>query len=223
MTYTILCEAFCDALNALLPGWVLKGKSIVGPGGAAVRLGQRHPSNAEGHVDVQFVVDDEAPRRIELWDCVSGYGATPTARARFAADLWAQTTAVALLEVKYSKKGEFADHYRGRDAGAFSGWHAIAGGIVGFGKGDSPYQLQRWWSQNPILPTLAGALRDSIREEDCPCGLKILFGGDCVAEVRVNGELHETASAALATLPWPRLDPPGFVRSYVLVLHRDPE
>jgi hypothetical protein len=177
---------------------------------------------SEGHVDVLFVLDEVAERRVALWDCVTGYGATPASRAQFAAGLWAQTTAVALLELKYSRRGQFADHYRGNDAGGFPGWHSIAGAIMGFGKGDSASKLQQWWLGNPILPTLAHALSDSMSEQDCPYGLKILFGGDNVAEVRVNGEQHEGASVALARLPWPRLDPAGFVRSYVLVLHRDP-
>jgi hypothetical protein len=222
MTDSITYEAFCAALNSLLPGWVLKGSAIVGPGGAAVRLAQRHDSSSEGHVDVQFVLNDGAARRIELWDCVSGYGETPAERARFAAGVWAQSTAAALVELTHSNQGQFADHCRGGDPDGFTGWHAIVGGIVGFGNDDSRSHLQQWWLQNPILPTLARALDDSIKEEECPHGLKILFGGDGIAEVRLNGEQHESASAALAALPWPRLKLAGFVRSYVLILHREP-
>jgi hypothetical protein len=221
MTDTITYKAFRDALNALYPGWVVTPNGLVGPGGAAVKLAQRHLSDLEGHVDVQFVLDDAAPHRIGLWDCVTGYGATPANRSQSAAGLWAQTTACTWLELKYSQRGQFADHYRGNEAGGFSGWHSIAGAIMGFGMGDSADKLQQWWLDNPVLPTLARALNDCMTEQDCPYGLKILFGGDCVVEVRVNGEHHEAASAALASLPWPRLDPPGFVRSYVLVLHRD--
>jgi len=53
-------------------------------------------------------------------------------------------------------------------------------------------------------------------------GFKILFGGEGVGEVRVNGEAHEGASRAVAALPWPRLQPPAFVRSFVILVHRDP-
>lgn len=215
-------EAFREALNALRPGWVVTGGAIVGPDGAAVRLAERDVSRIEGHVDVQFVLDDASPRRVELWDCVVGYGATAADRARFAANMWGQTTAGVLLELKYSRRGEFADHYHAADAGGFSGWHSIAGAIVGFGKGESPSALQRWWLDNPVLPALARALDDSLNEPEGPFGLKILFGGDGIAEVRVNGEQHDAASSALASLPWPRLSPAGFVRSYVLVLHREP-
>ena len=221
MTDAITYEAFRDALNTLRPGWELTRDGIAGPGGAVVRLAQRHESPSEGHVDVQFVLDDSSPRRAGLWDCVVGFGPTPADRARFAAHLWSQTTAGALLELKYSLRGEFAGHYRGDDPGGFSGWHIICGSIMGFGEGDSPSKLQQWWLDNSVLPSIARALDDSLSEQGCPHGLKIFLGGDGVAEVRLNGEQHDAASAALANLDWPRLDPPGFVRSYVLVLHRD--
>jgi hypothetical protein len=146
-------EAFRDALNGLHPGWSLATDGIAGPGGAVVRLGQRHSSESEGHVDVQFVLDGSVSQPVELWDCLSGLGSTAVERARFAARLWAQTTAGVLLELKYSQRGEFADHYHGSDSGGFSGWHVIAGAIVGFGNGDSAQDLQQWWLHNPVLPT----------------------------------------------------------------------
>lgn len=215
-------EAFLEVLNALRPGWVMTGDAIVGPGGAAVRLAKRHESEVDGHVDVQFVLNEGSPQPIELWDCVSGYGDTAADRARFAAYIWGQSTASVLLELKYSSRGEFAEHYHGSDADGFSGWHSIIGGIVGFGDANSLSKLQQWWLNNPLLPALARALGDSLDEKDGPFGLKILFGGDEVAEVRVNGEGHDVASSVLASLPWPRLHPPGFVRSYVLLIHREP-
>jgi len=78
---------------------------------------------------------------------------------------------------------------------------------------------QTWYLDNPVLPALSTALVDSLEERRCPHGLKIFFGCDGIAEVRLDGEYHESASTALANLGWPRL--PGFVRTYVLVLHRD--
>src|SRR6185503_6125780 len=104
MIDTITYEAFREVLNALRPGWDVTGDAIMGPDGAAVRLTQRHESRGEGHVDVLFVFDDASPRRVELWDCVAGYGATSADRARFAAHLWGQTTASALFELKYSRR-----------------------------------------------------------------------------------------------------------------------
>lgn len=215
-------EAFRAVLNEMHPGWFVGSNGLEGPGGAGVRLAHRHGSTAEGHVDVLFVLDEAAPGGGELWDCVAGYGATPAARAAAAGRLWAQTTGAAVLELKYSRTGQFADHYRGHDLGGLFGWHTIHGGIVGFGLGDTPGRLQKWWLSNPVLPALSRPLEGSLHERDCPAGLKIMFGGESVAEVRVNGVQHDAASAALAALPWPRLHPAGFARSYVLVLHPDP-
>jgi hypothetical protein len=216
-------KAFRDALNGLKPGWTKTERGLVGPGGALVRLGQRHDSMSGGHVDVQFEPDEAKPLKTPLWDCVSGFGASSGEKARNAAHLWSQTTAAALLEFKYSFRGEFADHYRGSDPGGFEGWHVISGPIMGFGEGDSPDRLQQWYLNNPVLPALSRTMSHSIDERTCPHGVKIFLGGDGVAEVRLDGERHDSASAALAKLPWPRLEPPGFVRCYVVVLHRDAE
>ena len=91
------------------------------------------------------------------------------------------------------------------------------------GGGDSASILQQWILANPVLPTLSHALSDSIDELTCPHGIKLFMGGDGISEVRVDGERHEIASAALANMGWPRLSPPGYVRSYLLVLHRETE
>jgi len=223
MDDSVAREAFCEVLNSLKMGWRVAGSEIAGPGHARVRLDRRHPSQSDGHVDVEFVLDDGAREKIGLWDCVAGFGATAAARARSAAHLWASTTARALFELKYSGRGEFADHFHGHEPEGFAGWHVICGAIIGFGHGDSPQKLQEWWLQNPLLPALSTALAGSLDERSCPHGIKILFGGDGIAEVRLNGEAHAQASALLATLAWPRIEPAGFVRSYVVVLHRDPE
>lgn len=217
----IIYEAFRDALNALKPNWEITDRGIVGPARAIVRLDQNHHSQSVGHVDVLFILDEGVPEPDHLWDCVSGIGATPVDRARWAAHLWSSTTAGALLEFKYSRRGEFADHFRGSEPGGFPGWHIICGAIVGFGHESNTDRLQTWWLENPVLPMLSIVLSDSLDDRACPHGIKIFFGGDGVAEVRLNGECHEKASTALANLGWPRLYPPVFARSYVLVLHRE--
>jgi hypothetical protein len=214
-------QVFCDALNALKPGWQVTEGGLAGPDHAFVRFGEQHPSRSDGHLDVQFVPDERSGRESALWDCVSGFGPTPLERARTAAHLWANTTAPALLELKYSRRGDFADHYRGNEPSGLAGWHVISGPIIGYGHEDSPHKLQSWWLDNPVLPALSIALEGSIDDGTCPHGIKIFFGGDGIAEVRLDGEIHEAASRVLANLDWPRIQPAGFVRSYVLVLHRE--
>lgn len=221
MAEAVFLDAFCNSLNLLKPGWQVVDGRIVGPDQEVVRLDNRHESENEGHVDVQFVLDENSQVEGHLWDCVSGFGATLEDKAKFAAYLWANTTAGVFLELKYSLRGEFADHYRGDQADGFCGWHVICGNVIGFGNEDSAKQLQQWYFYNPVLPVLSRLLSDSLSENECPHGIKILFGGNGVAEVRVNGETHEEASEALENLAWPRLQPPSFIRTYVLVIHRE--
>lgn len=217
----IAYPAFLAALESLRPGWAFLDGRIVGAEGVSVTLSQRHAADNNGHVDVEFAASGARGHVVTFMDCVSGFGPTAEARAQFAAQLWAQTTGGACLEFAYSMRGDFADHYRGSDPGGFTRWHVIAGAILGFGDGDSAGALQRWWLSQPILPTLAEVLVPEIHDPHSPRGLKILFGGDRVAEVRVDGERHEAASSALADLPWPSLEPAAFVRSYVILLHPD--
>jgi len=215
-------QAFSDALNELRPGWSVNDNRVDGPDGAVVRLAQRHHSLSLGHYDIEFILDATSPRPVGIWDCVGGFGSTEAERAGFAARLWSLTTAVTVLELKYSGRGDFADHYRGSEPDGFTGWHAIAGAIIGFGADASATALQQWWVANPPLPAIARALVGSLNDDSGPYGLKILFGGEGVGEVRVNGEAHDGASRAVAALPWPRLQPPAFVRSFVILVHRDP-
>jgi hypothetical protein len=212
-------SAFASALESLCPGWEPDSAGIVGPNGVRVTLSQRHSVENEGHVDVEVSMPHPGGQPVVFVDCVSGFGSTAEARARFAAHLWSQTTGAACLELAYSRRGEYADHYQGTEPGAFTNWHAIADAIIGFGHSENAAVLQRWWLSNPVLPHLERALARDLLEQPTPHGLKILFGGDGVAEVRIAGESHDAASRALAALPWPRLHPAAFVRSYVILLH----
>jgi hypothetical protein len=214
-------EAFCEALNNHMPGWSITENGIAGPGGVLVRLGRRHLAENPGHIDVQFCFNSRKSD-ISLWDCVAGAGDTVDQRAKSAAYVWSTTTGCAILELLYSRQGKFAEHFHGADPIGFRGWHVIGGPSVVFGH-ESSKLLQEWITTYPILPALSRALSPSLDERTCPHGVKIIFGGGDVAEVRVDSEVHECASAALAELPWPRVKPFEFVRRYLLVLHREDE
>jgi hypothetical protein len=213
-------KAFCDALNALKPGWAVTDRGLVGPDGALVLL---HGSINEGELHVMFEPDEAKLLQTPLWDWVVGFGTSLDQKAAAGAQLWSQTTATAFLELKYPSRGEFADHYRGSDPGGFEGWHVISSAVLPFGKGAQDDRLPQWYMQNPVLPVLSRVMSDSIDEKTCPHGVKIFMGGDGIAEVQLDGEKHEAASAALAKLRWPRLKPVVYLRCYVLILHRDME
>jgi hypothetical protein len=221
--------AFRDALQGVWGRWRTDGDAVRGPGGAAVHFAHRHESLSPGHVDVEFRWGGarslwppfrRAPH-VSLWDCVAGLGESSEERARFAAKVWTGSTGAACVEMLSGHRGWFAEHSYAGDPNGFSGWHVIHAPLVAYGKGDAAEVLQGWCMDNPILPHLVPALADTVPAEAGPHGLKILLGAQDVAEVRLDGEHHDAGSAALLALPWPRLDLPGFVRTYAVLLHRE--
>ncbi len=212
--------AFQDALNALKPGWNSRDDAIYGPDGAVIHFSERHNADSNGHVDVEFVVNDRDPDSPRLWDCVSGFGPTISDCADSAAHIWASTSGGALLELKYSRQGKYADHFRGNDPQGLIGWHCICSAVLGYGLDDSADVLQEWWlERQTVLPAISPFL--STLPDHCPHTVKVFFGAQDTAEVRVDGEIHEGASAALLALDWPRMEPPGFLRVFVIALHTE--
>lgn len=210
-------EAFREKLEAMVPGWRVKEGRIVGPDGGEVRLARRHLRDVPVHVDVLFVLDAKAGP-IGLWDCVVGPGSTQARQAQAAAHIWSQTTGSALLELMYSE-GRFANRVDGDKPGGFRGWHAVHGHILGYGHGDSSYMLQKWLMDYPLLPALQEALGPDVARSPGPHGVKVLFGGDGIGEIALDGETHPEATRVLLALPWPRLDPPAVVRTYFILVH----
>lgn len=213
-------RAFAEGLNAIRPGWTAQGSEVHGPGGARVVFAERHVSPLDSHVDVGFVFDVNRPDIPVLWDCVAAMGETLEDRIKGGAQLWTQSAGAAGIELKYSRCGEFADHFLGDDPRGLTNWHCICGGLVGFGVDDGASRLQRWWcDQTKVLPAIAPTL--SGLSDGVPHAIKIFFGAGDLAEVRVDGEHHEAATEALLALDWPRNGPYGVVRTFVIALHRD--
>lgn len=74
-----------------------------------------------------------------------------------------------------------------------------------------------------MLPALAPALLPDLAGRQLN-GVKLFLGGksgDDVAEVRVNGEVSEAASAALRALDWPRGERLCWARLFVLLTAPD--
>jgi hypothetical protein len=101
------------------------------------------------------------------------------------------------------------------------GWHAVQGPACVFGFGNEA--LAEWLGGNHVLPALAPRLLPELGHPLLN-GVKLFLGGragDDVAEVRVNGEVSEPASAALRGLDWPRGERLAWARLYVLLLAAD--
>jgi hypothetical protein len=215
-----MTEAFCSVLNNMLAGWsALEENLLRGPGGATVRLLSLHNSESEGHVDVEIVFESANGGQIVLTDCVVGSGATHEQKAQVAAHRWAQTTAAAAFELYYSGKGLYATHLFGADADGFTGWHSICGGLLPYGDHSHGQRLVDWWLCSTPLPTLSSVLDGHLDDRHGPYGLKILFGIEDIAEVRVGGEVHEKASSSLQAMDWPRGK--AVLRTFLIPIHRD--
>ncbi len=192
----------CVAAGVLRPGHVSRS--------GLVRLEQ-----------ADFVLDIGRPDGSTVSDCIQGYGRTTGRAQRKAVDVWATVTAATVMEL-LNPTGTHAHHLANGDARGFPGWHAIHGAIVKAGR-PGAVALQQWLVDHPVLPNLAPALAGDLDLQGIN-GIKILFGsraGEEVCEVRVNGRISPAATAALASLPWPRLPVRALCRTFVLLARRE--
>lgn len=195
----------------------VEGSEVVGPGTTSLVIAS-HPDVVEteqsAHLDIGFALN-RARDDSTIWDCASGFGATRSEAVNTAVDAWLQTTAPVVLEL-LTQEGAFADHYS--SAGCrLAGRHAIHGAILGWGVGDGPDQLQRWWMANPVLPLIAPALEH--REWPVLGALRVFFGslrGQSTAEVRLNGTPLVQAAELLLQQDWPRFQQPAYARAFIL-------
>ncbi|MEV0385359.1 DUF6348 family protein [Nonomuraea sp. NPDC050643] len=197
--------------------WRVIGGLAQGPGTLAVRLGDDHTGDP-AHLDLDFLLNEDTT----ISDCVAGYGRTTEEAVDRAVQVWLGTTGSALLELLV-QDGTHAGHFAPDDPDGFPGWHAVHGGITGWGTGDDHDAVQRWAVQHALLPHLAPVLKGAF-ERDHLVGVKAFFGGGGgteAAEIRVDGAYHEAGSRALAGLDWPR---PGngvsYARTFVLLVHQ---
>ncbi|MFD7653364.1 DUF6348 family protein [Actinosynnema sp. NPDC059797] len=211
-----LVHALAQRLNALAGSWSpVAGGVLLDEGPSVVVVtdlhdGTEHPN----HIDVGFAPNPQHPDKLVLWDCAVGHGRTPAEVAEAAAAMWLAGTGKAVLEL-LTQEGEFATHLPSTTPEGLAGHHVIHGPVVPMGGHGVP--LVQWVLANPLVPALREALPAHL---DQPLnGVKVLFGGAGPgehAEVRVNGGLVDTPTAALRALPWPRL-PNAYAHTYLLV------
>jgi hypothetical protein len=205
-------------LNDITPGWSAEGNGVHGPRNVGVELTDFHHEYGPGHVDIGFVLGCKSQNCQTIWDCVSGYGSSVLERVQSAAHVWVTCTAPVFLELIFSGRGDYAEHYHAADPEGLRGWHAIHGPILGIGQ-EGAEILQKWWLENPLLPLISRNTKNSdFGDLRYPHGIKLLFGGEDVAEVRIDGMRHEPASQALLLEKWPRVAR-SFVRGYILAMH----
>jgi hypothetical protein len=198
---------------------VQPGPLLKGPGSVGVRVGPRH-SDSYHHIDLDFLLNVDRPGETSLPDCATGLAADPEEATRQAIAAWADTTASVALEL-LEQRGRYAASLGPGMPGGFPGWHAIVGGVSGWGFGEDSTAKQQWvadtcpWAE--LAPVVAAGLTrpflNAVR-------LFIGQGGgfeDC--EVKINGHLHEPSAAALAAMNWPRTAKMSTAKVFVLLVH----
>ncbi|WP_285737786.1 DUF6348 family protein [Kitasatospora phosalacinea] len=233
--------AVADELSALHgEQWRVEGEEVRGPGALAVRLGEPREDDPD-RLELVFLADRDRPETAvpdQLAGADGGFGVggfgvgggTGGGGAgggdqdplRRGVEVWASTAGAALIEL-VAHNGRFAGHLDPTDPDGLPGWHAIHGGVVGWGTGKRFHDVQDWLVRNPVLPALAPALGGDLGRDQL-VGVQVCFGGGAgrrTAEVRVHGEVHAAASAALAALDWPRVtEGDAYARTFVLLVRR---
>jgi hypothetical protein len=213
---THMARTLATGLTELAGEWRADGETVHSQGSPKIVVADLHGGEqSPSHTDIGVALNPDDPAAPVIWDCAAGIGETPEEVAETAAYMWLQTTGSAVIEL-LTQQGEFAAHLSHDDPDGLPGHHVIHAPILPFGLDGAA--MREWIEDNALLPALRDTLPSGLDQE--LNGVKLLFGGPAggeTAEVRVNGEIHEGASAALRELPWPRTGNPTFAKTFLLV------
>ncbi|MEU6239649.1 DUF6348 family protein [Streptomyces sp. NPDC047024] len=197
-------------------GAELKGNSLISPNGWAVAVAPPHHGGGH-HYDLVAVPDVSVQPDVPCFpDCLVAMAGDH----RKAADSWVETAGACLLEL-LDRREHFADHVGPGHERGVPGWHSITSGAVGLGLDTAENRrLQTALIDANVLHHIADSMTADL-ESPFFNGVKVFYGGSpgaMQAEVRINGERHEAASAAMTALDLP--EPTAFtvVRYYALLL-----
>ncbi|MET9123294.1 DUF6348 family protein [Streptomyces sp. NPDC004528] len=208
-----------ESLEEYAPGVThgaeLRGNSLSSPSGWAVGVAPPHHGGGR-HYDLVALPDVSLQPDVPCFtDCVVAMSGD----ARRAADAWVQTAGACMLEL-LDPRSRFADHLEPDHERGVPGWHSIVSGAFAFGlDGAENRRLQAALLDANVLHRIADTFTADLESPHFN-GVKVFYGGRpgaMHAEIRVNGEHHETASAAMAGLNLPEPKVFTAVRSYALL------
>jgi hypothetical protein len=198
-------------------GATLRGNSLLSPtrGWAVGVLPKRH--GGPDHYDLAAIPDVSIQPDVPMFlDCVVAMDGNP----RHAADSWAQTAGVCLLEF-LDRHGRYARHDGPDDVHGVPGFHTITSGVTAFGLDlEENQRLQHAVLEANVLHRVADSFAKDLHSPFFN-GIKVYWGGlpgEMQAEIRVNGDCHEEASATMAALNLPGPSAFTAVRYYALLL-----
>ncbi|MFJ7301046.1 DUF6348 family protein [Streptomyces sp. NPDC099088] len=197
-------------------GAVLRGNSLSSPSGWAVGVAPPHHGGGH-HYDLVAMPDVGVQPDVPCFmDCVVAMSGDP----RQAANAWVRTAGACMLELLDRREG-FADHAGPEHERGVHGWYSIISGAAGFGlDADENRRMQTAVLDANVLHRIADTFTTDL-ESPFFNGAKIFYGGRpgaMQAEIRINGERHETASAAMTALDLPEPKVFTTVRYYALLL-----
>ena len=217
-------EIVGDKLAEIGGQWsVESGPLLRGPSSLGVRLSASPHTDDHRHLDLEFLVGIGTPNETAIADCTSGLSPDPEEAVRQGVAQWIDTTASAVLELA-EHRGRLAAHFQPGNPGEFRGWHAIGGSAVAWGIGPDVTGKAQWMSDTMPWTGLAPLLADDLDREYLN-GIRLFIGQSSTfqsIEVKVNGRLHEKASAALAAMDWPRTEKMTTAKTFLLLAHRTP-
>lgn len=208
-----------DALEEIAPGSTegaeLKGNSLLSPRGWAVAVGQASHGDDRHYDLIAFPDTSVQPEAPCFTDCV-----VVVSTPRAAAGLWARSAGACMLEL-LDGRGQFADHLGPDEEHGVPGRWSITSGALAYGlSAEENIRLQRALLEAHALREIADTFAADL-ESPWFNGVRLFYGGApgaVEAEVRINGERHEAASAALAALGLPEPAVFTVARSFTLVL-----
>ncbi|MER7762230.1 DUF6348 family protein [Streptomyces sp. NPDC097619] len=217
-----------DALEELAPGCTegagLKGDSLLSPRGWAVGVAAGDPGAAgEAHQYDLIAFPDvgiqpEVPCFVDRAVVVT----TP----RDAAVLWARSAGACLLALTDTAYAGLVDDLTPDDPYGVPGWRSLGAGALAYGVSEEEnHRLQEALLEADVLGRITPVFAADLASPWFNA-VRVFHGGAPGAvrsEVRVNGERHEAASAALAELGLPEPTVFTAVRSFTLLLPPDPE
>ncbi len=203
--------------------WTIDGELVRAPG-TTLAVAVRDSCDAgPKHLGLEFILNVDNPAQTTIVDCTSGWAEDPTEATHQAISMWMATTGSVVLEL-LTQNGDHANHFQADDPDGFPGWHMIGGTVTGYGVGTEHRILMEWLSGAHPWHDLALVVEPGLDREMLN-GIKIYLAagsGTDTAEVRINGQVHAPASAALAAMGWPRPSE-GFssAKTYVLLVARE--
>ncbi|MFE4359946.1 MULTISPECIES: DUF6348 family protein [Streptomycetaceae] len=208
-----------DALEEVAPdstaGAELKGNSLLSPRGWAVAVGPAGHGD-DRHYDLIAIPDVNVQHDPPCFGDCAVVVTTP----RDAAGLWARSAGACMLEL-IDGRGRFADHLDPAQEHGVPGWRSITSGVLAYGlSAEENRDLQEALLEANVLHEIADTFTADL-ESPWFNGVRVFYGGAPGAvesEIRINGERHEAASAALAALNLPEPTVFTVARSFSLML-----